>query len=45
MQVATKVIQSLAVDEYEAETHTAIVRHTVEEVLSRLGMSETGLAE
>jgi len=36
MQVATKVIQALAVDEYEIETHTAIVQRTIEAMLRKL---------
>lgn len=41
MQVATKVIESLAADEYEIETHTAIVQRTIETVLHNLGMTES----
>ena len=39
MQVATKVIKALAADEYEVETHTAIVQRTIESVLHNLGES------
>jgi hypothetical protein len=39
MQVASKVIQALAGDEYQVETHTAIVQRTVEVVLTRLGIA------
>ncbi len=40
MQVAMKVIQSLAVDEYQLETHTAIVQRSLEAALRKLGMAE-----
>ena len=40
MQVATKVIESLAANEYQVETHTAIVQRTIDAVLQNLGMAE-----
>jgi hypothetical protein len=42
MEVATKAIGALAVDEYEIETHTAIVQRTIETVLCTLGRAEDG---
>jgi hypothetical protein len=40
MQVARKVIESLAADEYEIETHTAIVQRTIDAVLRKMGVVE-----
>jgi hypothetical protein len=41
MQVATKVIAALASDEYQIETHTAIVQRTIEAMLCKLGITES----
>lgn len=40
MQVASRVIQSLAANEYQAETHIAVVQRTIDAVLDQLGMVE-----
>jgi hypothetical protein len=40
LAVAKRVIDELAADDYQAETHTAIVQRTIGTVLTSLGITE-----
>jgi hypothetical protein len=39
LQIAGRAIKSLAIDEYEMETHTAVIQRTIDDLLSRASLS------